>query len=109
LVFASQVRFFDTVPMGRVLNRLSTDVRTVDRDLADALIYMAEDVLSTIAILIVVIAVLPMGFLVSTMGACLIYVAIGYLYLASTREIKRSESTSRSPVISLCTECERFH
>ncbi|KAI7935028.1 hypothetical protein MJO29_016291 [Puccinia striiformis f. sp. tritici] len=101
----AQVRFFDTVPMGRVLNRLSTDVRTVDRDLADALIYMAEDVLSTVAILVVVIAVLPMGFLVSTMGACLIYVAIGYLYLASTREIKRSESTSRSPVISLCTEC----
>ncbi|OAV89994.1 hypothetical protein PTTG_07453 [Puccinia triticina 1-1 BBBD Race 1] len=101
----AQVRFFDTVPMGRVLNRLSTDVRTVDRDLADALIYMAEDVLGTIAILIVVIAVLPMGFLVSTMGACMIYVAIGYLYLASTREIKRSESTSRSPVISLCTEC----
>lgn len=101
----AQVRFFDTVPMGRVLNRLSTDVRTVDRDLADALIYMAEDVLSTIAILVVVIAVLPMGFLVSTMGACLIYVAIGYLYLASTREIKRSESTSRSPIISLCTEC----
>ncbi|KAA1073985.1 hypothetical protein PGTUg99_028716 [Puccinia graminis f. sp. tritici] len=104
-LLSAQVRFFDTVPMGRVLNRLSTDVRTVDRDLADALIYMAEDVLSTIAILIVVIAVLPMGFLVSTMGACLIYVAIGYLYLASTREIKRSESTSRSPVISLCTEC----
>ncbi|KNZ48830.1 hypothetical protein VP01_538g8 [Puccinia sorghi] len=101
----AQVRFFDTVPMGRVLNRLSTDVRTVDRDLADALIYMAEDVLSTIAILVVVVAVLPMGFLVSIMGACLIYVAIGYLYLASTREIKRSESTSRSPVISLCTEC----
>ncbi|KAI9604384.1 hypothetical protein KEM48_000505 [Puccinia striiformis f. sp. tritici PST-130] len=64
----AQVRFFDTVPMGRVLNRLSTDVRTVDRDLADALIYMAEDVLSTVAILVVVIAVLPMGFLVSTMG-----------------------------------------
>jgi hypothetical protein len=70
---------------------------------------MAQEVLGTIAILIVVIAVLPMGFLVCAMVACSIYVAIGYLYLASTREIKRYESTSRSPVISLCTECEKSH
>ncbi|OAV90001.1 hypothetical protein PTTG_07447 [Puccinia triticina 1-1 BBBD Race 1] len=101
----AQVRFFDTVPMGRILNRLSTDVRTVDQDLSNVLIHLAEDVLGTIAILIVVVGVLPTGFLVFAVGTSLIYVAIGYLYLASTRELKRFESTSRSPVISLCTEC----
>lgn len=101
----AQVRFFDTVPMGRVLNRLSKDVQTMDRDLAEILIYFGDDILAALAILVVVIAVLPLGFLFATMGACLIYLAIGHIYLSSTREIKRSESTSRSPVISLCTEC----
>jgi ABC-type multidrug transport system fused ATPase/permease subunit len=92
--------------MGRVLSRLSTDIRTVEQDMVYVLIHMADHVLSTISILVVVIAVLPMGFLLSIMVPCSIYAAIGYLYLASSREIKRSESTSRSPVISLCTECE---
>lgn len=101
----AQVRFFDTVPIGRVLNRLSKDVETMDRDLADSLIFLADDVLAALAILVVVVAVLPIGFLFAVMAACMIYVAIGYIYLSSTREIKRSESTSRSPVLSLCTEC----
>ncbi|PLW39571.1 hypothetical protein PCANC_15648 [Puccinia coronata f. sp. avenae] len=100
----AEVRFFDTVPMGRVLSRLSTDIRTVEQDMVYVLIHMADHVLSTISILVVVIAVLPMGFIFSIMVPCSIYAAIGYLNLASSREIKRSESTSRSPVISLCIE-----
>ncbi|CAH7688816.1 hypothetical protein BY996DRAFT_4577718 [Phakopsora pachyrhizi] len=101
----AQVRFYDTVPIGRVLNRLSKDVQTMDRELGDSLSYMANDILSAIAILGIVVFVLPVQFTVAALGACSLYFLIGHMYLASTREIKRSESTSRSPVISLCTEC----
>ncbi|EGG04689.1 uncharacterized protein MELLADRAFT_117018 [Melampsora larici-populina 98AG31] len=99
------VRFFDTVPMGRVLSRFTKDVQTMDRDLSDTLTYLINDIISASFILIVVVTVLPIGFLVASLVASSFYVLIGYIYLASTREIKRSESTTRSPVISLCTEC----
>ncbi|KAG0140699.1 hypothetical protein CROQUDRAFT_664859 [Cronartium quercuum f. sp. fusiforme G11] len=104
-VLNAKVRFFDTVPTGRILNRFTKDVQTMDRDLADNLIYLTNDIIAAIAILCVVVVVLPIGFLVVCLGASLFYAVIGYIYLASTREIKRSESTARSPVISTCTEC----
>lgn len=94
--------------MGRVLNRFSKDVQSMDRDLADNLMYLISDIVSALAILVIIVAVLPIGFLVAAIAASLIYVLIGSIYLASTREIKRSESTTRSPVISLCTECKSY-
>ncbi|KAH9820672.1 hypothetical protein DFH28DRAFT_884295 [Melampsora americana] len=104
-VLNATVRFFDTVPMGRVLSRFTKDVQTMDRELSDALSYLINDIVSASFILIIVVTVLPIGFLVASLAASSFYVLIGYIYLASTREIKRSESTTRSPVISLCTEC----
>jgi ABC-type multidrug transport system fused ATPase/permease subunit len=89
--------FFDTTPLGRIVNRFSQDVFTIDQMIPQtisSLISCFGQVLSTvIAIAITVplflIAVVPLGGM---------YYIIQRYYIATSRQLKRIESVSRSPI-----------
>lgn len=44
-IFGSPIRFFDTVPSGRILNRLSKDLEIVDQDVAPILTFLSLELL----------------------------------------------------------------
>jgi ABC-type multidrug transport system fused ATPase/permease subunit len=102
LVF-SKIRFYDVTPLGRIVNRLSRDLQTIDRDVSrdvvDCLINLFQ-FLSIILIITGVSRIILLFFL--PIGA--IYYVIGQYFLSTSRELKRLDSLSRSPIYSLFSE-----
>lgn len=67
----------------------SQDVETIDQDIAMTLTFFLLEVLGVMAIIITIAAVLP-AFLIAAFFITLAYWLIGYIYLASSRELKRT-------------------
>ncbi|KAB8250819.1 P-loop containing nucleoside triphosphate hydrolase protein [Aspergillus flavus] len=96
-IFRSPMSFFETTPSGRILNRFSSDVYRIDEVLArtfnmlfgnsaKALFTMGVIASSTPAFLILVV---PLGY---------IYLSYQKYYLRTSRELKRLDSVTRSPI-----------
>ncbi|XP_039751039.1 multidrug resistance-associated protein 1 isoform X3 [Pararge aegeria] len=98
-VLKAPLQFFDVTPLGRILSRFSKDVDVVDTSLPSELsdvIFCAFEVLGTLFVIsfstpIFVAVILPVG---------IVYYVIQRFYVATSRQLKRLESVSRSPIYS---------
>ncbi|KAH6634154.1 P-loop containing nucleoside triphosphate hydrolase protein [Chaetomium sp. MPI-SDFR-AT-0129] len=96
-ILRAPIRWLDTVPVGRILNRYTTDFNTIDSQLANAVGFGANSFLGLIAVIVA-------GFFVSpyiVLLACfLLLICLYYAlrYLGAARPVKRLESTTKSPV-----------
>lgn len=102
-IIHAPMRFFDTTPVGRILNRFGKDVSTVDMQLARSASFLIECVTGVIASTIVISVITPQFFVVA-IGISFVYFLIGLFYLRISRELKRLNSVSRSPIYSHFTE-----
>jgi ABC-type multidrug transport system fused ATPase/permease subunit len=96
-VLRAPLRWLDTVPVGRVLNRFTADFNILDSRIAGNLGFFLYQGLELVGIMIA-------GFIVSPymiFFAAALMVIAGYvagLYLGGAREIKRLESNAKSPI-----------
>jgi len=89
--------FFDTTPLGRILSRFSKDLYSIDLELSDMLdffLFCSLSVVTSLGIIVFVtpwfgVAVVPLGFL---------YIRFLNYFRDVSRETKRLDSISRSPV-----------
>ncbi|KAF2231926.1 multidrug resistance-associated protein 1 [Viridothelium virens] len=96
-IFRSPMRFFETTPAGRILNRFSSDIYKVDEVLArtfNMLFVNSARAAFTLVVIststpIFVALILPLGGL---------YLYIQRYYLRTSRELKRLDSVTRSPI-----------
>ncbi|CAB4373887.1 unnamed protein product [Rhizophagus irregularis] len=102
-VLRAPLRFFDTTPVGRILNRFSKDFETIDSKISGELAWVISNILTTITITFVITAITK-EFIVAAIIAGVIYVIVGILYLNASRECKRLDSVTRSPLYSHFTE-----
>ena len=96
-VARAKLQFFDTTPLGQLMNRFSKDVEAIDQDVAPIAVGVFGCLFSLITIIVLITAITP-GFLIAGFFIALIYAAIGQLYLRSSRDLKRLESVQRSPL-----------
>jgi ABC-type multidrug transport system fused ATPase/permease subunit len=96
-ITSAKLRFSDTTPMGRIMNRFSKDIETVDQETSWVLISVFSDIL-TVTTIVVLISVITPAFLLAGIVITIIFVLIGTAYLRSSVELKRLESVSRSPI-----------
>ncbi|KAF8247575.1 hypothetical protein K440DRAFT_294896 [Wilcoxina mikolae CBS 423.85] len=89
--------FFDTTPIGRIVNRFSKDVDVMDNQLTDAIrmYFLTLAIISAVFILIIVY--FPY-FAVALFPLALLFLFAASYYRASAREVKRHESVLRSHV-----------
>ncbi|XP_046746122.1 probable multidrug resistance-associated protein lethal(2)03659 isoform X4 [Diprion similis] len=93
----TSMRFFDTNPSGRILNRFSKDMGAIDELLPKALLDAGQVIMLMIGSLIVACTVNPMFLIpVVVMGA--IFAWIRKVYLRTSKNVKRLEGITRSPV-----------
>ncbi|GAA5979907.1 hypothetical protein JCM11641_007582 [Rhodosporidiobolus odoratus] len=102
-ILGARIRFFDSTPTGRILNRLSKDQETIDQDLASTSMYLSLEILMVVGIIGTISAGIP-AFLPAALVITLFYAFLGKVYLASSRELKRFESVTKSPIFSLFGE-----
>ena len=97
------VLFFDLNPAGRILNRFSKDVGCMDELLPQRFLYSIQLVLLLFTSVIVPSVANPwLLFAIVPLTVLVLY--ISKYYLKTSRELKRLESISRSPVFSHISE-----
>ncbi|XP_050541854.1 multidrug resistance-associated protein 1 isoform X1 [Daktulosphaira vitifoliae] len=102
-IFKNPLSLFDTTPSGRILNRVSKDIDTIDNLLPFILRSTSMTMFSVIGTLFVISystpiftsVIIPIGF---------VYYFIQRFYVATSRQLKRLESVSRSPIYSHFSE-----
>lgn len=102
-VLYSPMSFFDTTPLGRVINRFSKDIYTIDEQIPQTVrsyLGTMAKVISTILYICIITPLFMVG-LIPIMG--FYYIAQRY-YIRTSRELTRLESTSRSPIYALFSE-----
>ncbi|RPA87355.1 hypothetical protein BJ508DRAFT_357771 [Ascobolus immersus RN42] len=96
-IFRSPMQFFETTPAGRILNRFSSDVYRVDEVLPRCLNQLFSNTAKTIGTLtIITVATPPFVALILPLG--FIYLYIQRYYLRTSRELKRLDSVTKSPI-----------
>jgi len=89
--------FFDTTPIGRIVNRFSKDVDVMDNNLTDAMrMYFFS--LSSISSVLILIIVYFHYFAIALVPLAIGFIFAASYYRASAREVKRHESVLRSVV-----------
>ncbi|XP_043526934.1 multidrug resistance-associated protein 1 isoform X5 [Frieseomelitta varia] len=102
-VLRNPMSFFDKTPTGRILNRLSKDTDVIDNTLPSILRSWIACLFGVIATLVVISVSTP-EFIAIIVPISVIYYFVQRFYVASSRQLKRLESVSRSPIYSHFSE-----
>ncbi|XP_072399246.1 probable multidrug resistance-associated protein lethal(2)03659 [Diabrotica undecimpunctata] len=96
-VVYSPMRFFNVNPSGRILNRFSKDIGSIDEALPRTLLDTVQIGLMAIANSFV-IGTLTVWILIPTILIAILFYFIRKVYVSTSRNVKRVESVTRSPV-----------
>ncbi|KAF9932287.1 hypothetical protein FBU30_008582, partial [Linnemannia zychae] len=102
-VIHAPLSFFDTNPLGRILNRFSKDVDALDNNLWMTL----NDIVQTLLIVLGSVATVLIFFpylIIMVLPMAGIYYFVSVYYRTTSRELKRFDSTLRSHLYSYFTE-----
>lgn len=102
-VLRAPMSFFDTTPLGRITNRFSKDVDTMDNTLTEAMrLYMLT--LAMITAVFILIIVYFYYFAIALVPLFITFLLASSYYRASAREMKRHEAVLRSDVFARFSE-----
>ncbi|ETW02813.1 hypothetical protein H310_05298 [Aphanomyces invadans] len=102
-VLRAPMSYFDTTPLGRIMNRMSKDVYALDETLPSNWGMLLGATFSFITTIGTVVYATPWFTVLLPPLAAFYYVSQRY-YISTSRELKRLDSISRSPVVALLTE-----
>ncbi|KAJ7224438.1 multidrug resistance-associated ABC transporter [Mycena pura] len=95
--------FFELTPTGRTLNLFSRDMYVVDQLLARFVQNMIRTMLVCLSIFVVIGASFPL-FLISVIPLGWFYLRVMKYYLSTSRELKRLDAVSKSPIFAWFSE-----
>jgi ABC-type multidrug transport system fused ATPase/permease subunit len=96
-VLRAPLRWLDTMPVGRILNRFTSDFNMLDSRISGDLSFMLHNAMQVLSVVIAGLFVSPIMILFAVL--LLVFVLrITTRYLAGAREVKRLESNAKSPV-----------
>uniref|UniRef100_A0A3B4WEE6 Multidrug resistance-associated protein 4-like n=1 Tax=Seriola lalandi dorsalis TaxID=1841481 RepID=A0A3B4WEE6_SERLL len=98
-VLRTPVAFFDANPIGRILNRFSKDISQMDSMLPITFVDFYQLFLQNVGVVAVAASVIPL-ILIPVVPLLFIFLYLRRFYLSTSRDVKRLESTTRSPVFS---------
>ncbi|XP_058142363.1 multidrug resistance-associated protein 1 isoform X1 [Dasypus novemcinctus] len=98
-VLRSPMSFFERTPSGNLVNRFSKELDTVDSMIPQVIKMFMGSLFNVIGACVIILLATPMAaVIIPPLG--LIYFLVQRFYVASSRQLKRLESVSRSPVYS---------
>ena len=95
--------FFDSQPTGRLLNRFTNDTEAVDLQIAPTLNMALNCVITSVTNVISICFVTPL-VIFAIVPLYWLYTRVQQYYIRTSRELKRLDAISRSPIFSLFSE-----
>ena len=92
-------RFLDVTPIGRLMNRLTSDIGVVDGNISEQFQAIAFQAITWVSSVLVIATVTP-GFLIFSLVVCVAYVVVFLHFLPTSQSLRRLEMVSLSPLIS---------
>ncbi|GAB0098378.1 multidrug resistance-associated protein 7 [Sergentomyia squamirostris] len=102
-VFATKFQFFDVTPLGRILNRFSSDTYTIDDSLPFIFNILLAQMFGLAGAIIITLIALPWLVLL-IVPMCPVYFNLQSRYRHASRDIKRLSSNALSPLYAHFTE-----
>ncbi|CAG8497498.1 9417_t:CDS:10 [Paraglomus brasilianum] len=102
-IMRAPLRFFDTTPVGRILNRFSKDFETIDGNIIGDLAWFMNNTLMMVTTAMVITAITK-EFIIAAVIFGIIFMVVGALFTRASRELKRMDSVTRSPLYTHFTE-----
>uniref|UniRef100_A0A8C0H658 Multidrug resistance-associated protein 1 n=1 Tax=Chelonoidis abingdonii TaxID=106734 RepID=A0A8C0H658_CHEAB len=98
-VLRSPMSFFERTPSGNLVNRFSKEIDTIDSVIPQIIKMFMGSLFNVIGACIIILLATPIAAIViPPLG--LVYFFVQRFYVATSRQLKRLESVSRSPVYS---------
>ncbi|GME85759.1 unnamed protein product [Ambrosiozyma monospora] len=102
-ILGANLRFFDSTPVGRLTNRFSKDIGSLDDEISYQFNFFFSLVFNAVTVILVICVITPSFILFSVLIAAAYY-AIGTFYLTLSRDLKRFSSIAKSPIYQHFTE-----
>ncbi|OZJ06265.1 hypothetical protein BZG36_00792 [Bifiguratus adelaidae] len=102
-ILRAPMRFFDTTPVGRILNRFAKDFESVDSGLPNNFAWFFIQVIGVISVIGVVSSISP-WFLGPMLLLCAFFYYLAARYASTSRQMKRMNSNAKSPLFTHFTE-----
>uniref|UniRef100_A0A8C9ET34 Multidrug resistance-associated protein 1 n=1 Tax=Pavo cristatus TaxID=9049 RepID=A0A8C9ET34_PAVCR len=98
-VLRSPMSFFERTPSGNLVNRFSKEIDTIDSAIPPIIKMFMGSTFNVIGACIIILLATPIAaVIIPPLG--LVYLLVQRFYVATSRQLKRLESVSRSPVYS---------
>lgn len=95
----AQFRFYDVTPVGRLMNRLTSDMNTIDGDLSGAFTIFAWQIIGWFTAIIIILSAAP-AFLAFGLVLCCGFVYYFFRFLPTSQSLRRLEvSGNNSPFL----------
>lgn len=92
-------RFFDVTPMGRLMNRLTSDIGVVDGNISEQFQVIAFQAITWMSSILVIATATPV-FLVLSLTLTVAFVLIFLRFLPTSQSLRRLEMVSLTPLLS---------
>ncbi|KAJ5593900.1 uncharacterized protein N7459_000108 [Penicillium hispanicum] len=92
-------RFFDVTPLGRLMNRLTSDIGVVDGNISEQFQVIAFQAITWLSSILVIATATPM-FLVFSLILTVVFVLIFLHFLPASQSLRRLEMVSLTPLLS---------
>lgn len=102
-VFRAPIRWFDRIPVGRIINRFSRDIDVLDTEIVWSFSNLFDTVITMFGVLIMISIITP-AFIIPATLVVIVFAFIAQLYITCNLAIRRLISTHRSPIYSLVSD-----
>ena len=98
-VLRAPMSFFDTNPKGRIVNRFAKDIDMVDSSIPLTFAALMRLGLGVVGTIVVICTTIP-WFIAIIIPIAFLYYMVQRFYVSSSRQLRRIESSTRSPIYS---------
>jgi ATP-binding cassette subfamily C (CFTR/MRP) protein 1 len=102
-VLQSKFTFFDTTPMGQILNRFTNDINQIDGPVAAGFIALVTNSIAILSSLVVIIVTSATSVLY-LVPLAIAYYFIQTFYMHACRQLRRLENFARGPILNTIGE-----
>ena len=104
-VMRSDLKFFESTPNGRIINRFTKDIEATEESIPNAVKSLIDYILNLSSIVFIISSSTPLVFL-ALIPVIVVYVLVQRYFIPSNRQLKRMQSASRSPIFAHFSESQ---